>query len=177
MAALFKEAPPLPVRRTPGGCLDVAPAGTSQVSCHLRFKKTGKSDMYDARIPRSPYSQSALFEYLQHRNVVRQNLSRQLLESDVTGNCREMAHEGCSDALFLVAVDNHESHLGLARFDKDVAAPTDDDAPTILLKLGHQGNMADEVYIHEVGDLVLSEVPLGREEAAIQGLGAALAYG
>ena len=95
----------------------------------------------------------------------------------MTGNCREMAHEGCSDALSLVAVDNRESHLGLARLDEDVAAPTDDDAPTVLLELGHQGHMADEVHIHEVGDLVLGEAPLGREEAAIQGLGAALAYG
>jgi hypothetical protein len=133
--------------------------------------------MHDAGIPRSAHTQSALLEYLQHRNVVRQNLSRQLIKSDVPGNCSEMAHEGCSDALFLVPVDNHEGHLGLARFDEDVAASTDDDAPTVLLKLGHQGNMADEVYIHEEGDLVLSEAPLGREEAAIQGLGAALAYG
>ena len=142
----------------------------------MRLRKP-KSDMYDTGIASRSHTQSALLEYLQHRRVVRQNLSRQLLKSDVTGNCREMAHEGCSDALLLVAVDNREGHLGLARFDEDVPTPTDDDAPTVLLKLGHQGHMADEVYIHEVGDLALSEAPLGREEAAIQGLGAALAYG
>ena len=117
--------------------------------------------MYDAGIARGSYTQSALLEYLQHRNVVCQDFGCQLRKSDMTGNCREMVHEGCSNALFLVAVDNHESDLGLARFDEDVAAPTDNDAPTVLLKLGHQGHMVDEVYIHEVGDLVLSEVPLG----------------
>ena len=112
--------------------------------------------MYDAGIARSSYTQSALLEYFQHRNVVCQNLGRQLVKSGVTGNCHEMAHERCSNALLLEAVDNHESHLGLARFDEDVATPTDNDAPTILLELGHQGHMVDEVYIHEVGDLVLS---------------------
>jgi hypothetical protein len=117
--------------------------------------------MDDTGIARSFCTQATLLEYLQHRHIVRQDLGRQFLKSEVTGNRREMVHESFSDALSLVAVDNHESHLGLARFDEDVAAPTYDDAPTVLLKLGHQGHMVDEVNIHEVGDLVLGEIPLG----------------
>src|SRR6476661_4802961 len=86
-----------------------------------------KGDMDYTGIARSFYTQSTLLEYLQHRHIVRQNLGCQLLKSAVTGNRREMVHEGCSDALFLVAVDNHESYFGLARFDEDIAASTDDD--------------------------------------------------
>src|SRR4051812_38268788 len=114
----------------------------------------------------------AVLEHLQHRNVLGQNLRDQLIEPRPTGNRSKMAHQCRADPLSLVLVDDGKSHLGCPRLSDNVTRASDDQGLTVLFHYGHQGNVVDEVNVHEECDFLLREAALGSKEAAEERLGA-----
>ena len=68
-----------------------------------------KSDVHDLGLALDANGQSALLEHSQHRDVIRQDLSNQFLESGFPGNRGEMMHEGRAETLPLILIDHGES--------------------------------------------------------------------
>ena len=83
-----------------------------------------------------------------------------------------MAHQCRADPLPLVLVDHSKSHLGCPRLSDNVAPASDNHTSAVLFDRRHQGNMVDEVDVHEECDFLLREAALGSKEAAEDGLGA-----
>src|SRR4051812_23824522 len=114
----------------------------------------------------------AVLEYFQHWDVLGQNLRDQLIEPRPTGNRSKMAHQCRADTLPLVLVDHSKSHLGCPRLPDNVTPASNNHRLSALFDDGHQGNMVDEVDVHEECDFLLREAALGSKEAAKEGLGA-----
>jgi hypothetical protein len=83
-----------------------------------------------------------------------------------------MAHERRADPLTLVLVNHSKSHLRCPRLSDNVTRTSDDHGVAVLVHHGHQGNVVDEIDVHEECDFLLREAALGSKEAAEEGLGA-----
>src|SRR3712207_3973199 len=114
----------------------------------------------------------AALEHLQHWDILRQNLRDQLIEPRPTGNRSKMAHQCRADPLPLVLVNDSKSHLGCPRLSDNVTRASDDHGVAVLVHHGHQGDVGDEIDVHEECDFLLREATLGSKEAAEEGLGA-----
>src|SRR5262245_44990433 len=114
--------------------------------------------------------QSALLEHFQHRDVIRQDLSDQFLESGFPGNRGEMMHEGRAETLPLILIDHSESDLSLARLHDDVTGAARDHGPAAFVNDCDQCDVIDEIDIQEKPDFRLCEATFDGKETAIEGL-------
>src|SRR3954453_14317367 len=103
---------------------------------------------------------SAVLEYLEHWDVLGQNLRDQLIEPRSTGNRSKMAHQGRADPLPLVLVDHSKSHLGCPRLSDNVTPAPDNHRSSVFFDHGHEGDVVDEVNVHEERDFLLREAAL-----------------
>ena len=108
-----------------------------------------KRDMDDLGLALDAKRQSTLLEHFQHRHVVRQDLSDQVLESGFSGNRGEMMHEGRAETLPLIPIDHSESDLGLSRRYDNVTSAARDHAPTAFVHDCDQCGVIDEVDVQE----------------------------
>jgi hypothetical protein len=90
------------------------------------------------------------------------------------GQLRE-AHEGRTDPLSLILIDDGEGYLGLPGPQDDVACTADDHRPYGLPHHGDEGHVIDEVDVQEEGHFLLRAAAFHGEEAAVEGLGAGAA--
>jgi hypothetical protein len=81
--------------------------------------------VYDVAITFRTHATSAFFKQLQHWRILRQDLRDKLLDPRVSGDCREMAHQGRADTLPLVLVDHGERHFGHSGLHQDIASTAD----------------------------------------------------
>src|SRR3954463_11751316 len=102
----------------------------------------------------------AVLEHLQHWSVLGQNLRDQLIEPRPTGNRSKMAHQCPADPLPLVLVDDGKSHLGCPRLSDNITRASDYQGLTVLFHHGHQGNVVNEIDVHEECDFLFREAAL-----------------
>ena len=121
-------------------------------------------------------AQSALLEYSQHRDVVRQNLRDQLIDAGLTGNPSQMAHEQCADTLPLVPICHGERDLSSSRLQDDVTGSTDNHRSSGFGQFGYERQMVYEIDIQEEGNFLFGKASLWRKEPAIERLGAAVGH-
>ena len=134
-----------------------------------------KGNVHDVGLTLRSEGEPAFGEHLQHRVVLRQDVGDQLPEPGAAGNPGEMAHQGRTDPLSLIRIDDGEGYLGLPGSQDDVACTADDHRPASLLHQGDEGHVIDEVDVQEVGRFLLREAALHGEEAAVEGLAAGAA--
>ena len=79
------------------------------------------------------------------------------MELGFAGNPSQVAHQRPADSLALVRVDHRECDLGLAGLIDDVASAADDHGLAAFLDHGDQGDVTDEVHVHEVGDFLVEK--------------------
>jgi hypothetical protein len=72
--------------------------------------------------------------------------------------------------LTLVGIDHHESYLGLAGPDNDIASATDDRRRFVFVDLRDQRDMIFEIDVEKKRQLLLRETLLWREKASLQRL-------
>ena len=128
--------------------------------------------MHRARRSRSTHGQAAILKHPEHRRVFRKHLCNKLPQPGGACDFREMTHKNRADSLALVFVDYGKRDLGLPGFGNNVAPTADDCRPTVLLDYGDQGDVIYKVDIEEERGFLLGEMPLGAEEAPIEGLSA-----
>src|SRR3954468_17200928 len=108
----------------------------------------------------------AVLEHLQHWSVLGQNLRDQLIELRPTSNRSKMAHQCRADPFPLMLVDDGKSHLGCPRLSDNVTRASDDHGVAVRVHHGHQGDVVEEIDVHEECDFLLREAALGSKEAA-----------
>ena len=140
------------------------------------FRKS-KRDLDDAALQPGRTTKPALLEDFQHRNVVRKNLRDQFLERGVAGDRDEMAQQRSADALPMVLVDHGKSDFGRTGLHDDVASAADDHRSFPFSHGRDQGDMIDEVDVHEEFDFLFRKFSLRAEETEIQGLRAGASDG
>ena len=69
-------------------------------------------------------------------------------------------------------VNHSKSHLSCPKLSDNVTRSPDNNWSAIQVHHGHQGNVVDEIDVHEECDFLLREAALGSKEAAEEGLGA-----
>src|SRR3954468_12631217 len=77
-----------------------------------------------------------------------------------------MAHQCRADPFPLMLVDDGKSHLGCPRLSDNVTRASDDHGVAVRVHHGHQGDVVDEIDVHEECDFLLREAALGSKEAA-----------
>src|SRR5262245_4279174 len=138
-----------------------------------------KRDVHHSGLAIRTNVQPTFLKYLQHRDVVGQDLSDEFLEPIPTGNRGEMVlvHQRCTDTLPLVLVDHVEGHLSFLRVYNDVASAANYHGSAAFFHHCNQGHVVDEVNIQEECDFLLCKAALYREETVIEVLRAGTADG
>ena len=129
--------------------------------------------MHDLRFAPDAKRQSAPLEYLEHRDVLRQDLSDQFLEPGFPSNRGEMMHERRTDTLSLILVYYGESHFGLSRLHDDVTGAARDHWRAVFVNYCDQCDVIDEIDAQEIVDFSLCEATFYRKETTVKGLRAA----
>src|SRR5262245_18727712 len=117
-------------------------------------------------------AEPASLEYLQHWDVIRENLGDQFLEPGLAGQRNDVAHQHCADALSLVFIDNRERYLGCPRTHDDVTSATDDCPPAAFSDHDDDCNVVGEIDIHEEVDFLFGKMALQPQETAVKRSGA-----
>ena len=134
-----------------------------------------KHNVHDVGLTLRSEGEPALRKHRRHCVVLWQDVGDQLPEPGAAGNPGEMAHQGRTDPLSLIRIDDGEGYLGLPGLQDDVTCTADDHRPAGLLHHGDEGHVIDEVDVEEVGRFLLREAALHIEEAAVEGLEAGAA--
>src|SRR5262245_25777037 len=134
-----------------------------------------KRNMHDVGFTLRSEGEPAPREHLQHRVVRWQDVGDQLPEPGAASNPGEMAHQGRTDPLSLILIDDGEGYLGLPGLYDDVACTANDHRPAGLLHHGDEGHVIDEVDVQEIGRFLLRQAVFHGEEAAVEGFGAGAA--
>src|ERR1700704_427601 len=119
-------------------------------------------------------AEAELSEYFYHRGVFGQDFCHQFLQSGVACDLDEMTHQDRADAAALPYIDDDKCHLGPPRLENNVPAAADDDLAAGFICKRDNRDMIFEIDVHEEGALLVREVALHDEEAALQRLCAGL---
>src|ERR1700704_6050002 len=119
-------------------------------------------------------AEAELSEYFYHRGVFGQDFCHQFLQSGVACDLDEMTHQDGADAAALPYIDDDKCHLGPPRLENNVPAAADDDLAAGFICKRDNRDMIFEVDVQEEGALLVREVALHDEEAALQRLCAGL---
>ena len=103
--------------------------------------------MHDLALALDAERQSALLEYFEHRDILRQDLSGQFFEPGASGNRGEMMHEGRAETLPLLLIDHSESDLGLSRLLDDVTGAARDHWQAVFIDYCDQCDVIDEIDV------------------------------
>jgi hypothetical protein len=90
------------------------------------------------------------------------------VRSRIASDLDEVTHQDGADASSLPGINDDERHLGPPQLEDDVSPTSDNYLPAGLLCQRHQRDMIAEVDVHEESALLIREMALHREEAALQ---------
>src|SRR5262245_16841623 len=112
-------------------------------------------DMHNPGLMPGSKPQATFLEYLQHRDVVRQDLGDQFFKSGCTGNLSEVMHQNRTESLSLVLIEHGECDFGLARLNDDISPAADNHGLAVFFHNRDQSHLLDEVDVHEEVDFLL----------------------
>jgi len=122
------------------------------------FSEKLKCDLHDAKPTLSCRREPASLEYSQHRDIFRQNIRDQFIDSGLAGNRAEMPHQYRPDTLTLIRIYDGESHLCLRRLADDISRSPDDHRSPAFVHHRDQGHVVDEIDVHKRRDFRLADV-------------------
>src|SRR5262249_26587437 len=137
-------------------------------ACQLSAKM--ERDVYSSLLALRAYFQPAFLECFQHRDILWQHFSSELLQPRVARKYGQMPQQRRPDALLLVIIDHNEGDLGRARPLDDIAPAGNDCSVAALFDYRHQGDMLRKIDIHEKGDLFVRKASLCPEETTVERL-------
>src|SRR6267154_3883203 len=114
--------------------------------------------------------EAELLEQLQHRAVLGQHFRNQFLETCVTRQGSQMAHQDRPNALTLIVIDHDESDFCVAWLDDDESSPARDDRMSIFVDLRSERDMGFEIDIEKKGHFPFGKALLWYEEASLKRL-------
>src|SRR6267143_5401817 len=114
--------------------------------------------------------EAELLEQLQHRAVLGQHFRNQFLETCVTRQGSQMAHQDRPNALTLIVIDHDESDFSLAWLDDDITAAAHDSRSSIFVDLRNERDMGFEIDIEKEGHFPFGKALLWYEEPSLKRL-------